>query len=341
MMKQRFKLLLVTTGISISVISGLFHYSNFKRNQKNSFFRALQTNRISDDQILKIPNSFSTIGGFDGKSFYLGNHFEKSALLKFDLLTLDSSKIRIKASDEVQVYEGATMLVNSNRFFLTDGFGAKIMTGSIQNFALEKQIQTIPYNSIVPLSENSFVLRFINQKRNYALGILEDDTVLTKEVLQAQIDGMFCTDGILLKAPNGKIVYVYYYRNQFITTDNKLNVIYRGKTIDTNTIAKIKVSKINSSGDVTLSAPPIYVNRDACADNEHIYIRSALRADNELLKVFDQVTPIDVYRLEDGKYEFSFYLPDFANKKPISFKIYNKVLVVLYDGYLNTFKVKF
>ena len=53
------------------------------------------------------------------------------------------------------------------------------------------------------------------------------------------------------------------------------------------------------------------------------------------------VSMIDVYAVADGKYQFSFYLPDFRGFKVRDFKVYGQSLYALYDHYLYKYQLNF
>ncbi len=78
-----------------------------------------------------------------------------------------------------------------------------------------------------------------------------------------------------------RVIYLYYYRNQFITFDTNLKLISTGRTIDTNSVAKISIAEIASTKTTTLAAPPLLVNKNCCADNGKLYIQSGLISNNE------------------------------------------------------------
>jgi len=60
-------------------------------------------------------------------------------------------------------------------------------------------------------------------------------------LLQKQIDGFFDTDGMMhYDSKLQKLVYIYYYRNQFLVADKNGNLKYRGNTIDTTSKAQLK-----------------------------------------------------------------------------------------------------
>ena len=103
------------------------------------------------------------------------------------------------------------------------------------------------------------------RKRENTLGIIEfgnpAKVQLAPNLLQKQIDGVFDTDGSLhYSAALQKLVYVYYYRNQFIVANPQLKLSYRGHTIDTNSVAKLKIAYLAEQGIKQFSAPPFTVN---------------------------------------------------------------------------------
>ena len=196
----------------------------------------------------------------------------------------------------------------------------------------------------LPISNTSFALRTFDPKlRQYVLA--KDRTgfphiAFAPGVLQKQTEGIFSTDGMLRYAPDlSSLIYVYHYRNQFICTDTNLNILYRGKTIDTITQAQIKVSEIESENKFTLSAPPLFVNKLSCTWKNWLFVNSALEAKNEMKNNFDVSSVIDVYDLRNGSYKFSFYIPDYGKKKIRAFAVNNNALIALYDNYIMTYNL--
>src|SRR5690606_29221831 len=99
--------------------------------------------------------------------------------------------------------------------------------------------------------------------------------------------------GVLHYDPGAaRLVYVYYYRNQFLCLDTNLNVQYKGRTIDTVSHAHIKVASLASEGKQTLTSPGGVVNRLSCMDGKWVYVNSKLMANNERKSEFDKVSAI-------------------------------------------------
>jgi hypothetical protein len=112
---------------------------------------------------------------------------------------------------------------------------------------------------------------------------------------------------------SNRLVYMYYYRNQFICLDTNLRVIYRSKTLDTNSRSKIEVRMVHEQK--ILASPPVLVNKFICISGKSILICSALCSDNEDQEIFKNNSVTDVYDSRDGRYRFSFYLPKIHNNK--------------------------
>jgi hypothetical protein len=231
--------------------------------------------------------------------------------------------------------------------YLFDGLKPAVLYGSLNNINLTTINKTPFFNGSLPINRSSYILRVVSKKHENLL-VKENINGLSihikaaPQLLQKQIDGIFSTDGILTNVPNSsKIFYIYYYRNQFICADTNLNLLYRGKTIDTVSQAKIKVGKIISENQYTLSSPPKYVNEHACANKHWLFIHSVLKADNESNEVIEKASIIDVYSVNDGQYQFSFYLRDFKGNKMRDFKVFGNTLVALFGHYLYTYQLHF
>ncbi|MDP4128910.1 MAG: hypothetical protein Q8918_01050 [Bacteroidota bacterium] len=163
---------------------------------------------------------------------------------------------------------------------------------------------------------------------------------MSRNLLQKQIDGIFDTDGMLhFDQSLNQLVYVYFYRNQYIVMDTNLRVQCRGKTLDSNSKAKISVTYIPSDDETTMSMPPFSVNKLSAVDEDYLFIQSALMAVNEDKNAFRNNSAMDVYNLKKQLYEFSFYLPSTANNKMQSFKVSHQKLIALHGPYLEVYQI--
>ena len=159
-------------------------------------------------------------------------------------------------------------------------------------------------------------------------------------ILTKQIDGLFCTDGVLnYDHGTQKLVYTYYYRNEYILLDKDLNIIKTGHTIDTTNAAHIKVAKINSDKSVTLAAPPEFVNLRSSLSGNWLFIHSPVKAINEQENEFANNSVIDVYTVSNDKYRFSIHIPDLNHKKISALQVRETNLYVIQDKFLTIFRL--
>jgi hypothetical protein len=195
-----------------------------------------------------------------------------------------------------------------------------------------------------PISASTVVIRtFASESREY---LLARETSYPPHVtripglLEKQVDGLFCTDGMLrYDHESNRLVYLYYYRNEFVCMDTALNLIYRANTIDTTSRAKIEVVEIESEKSMTLASPPLIVNKKSCVSGGLLFVNSNLMANNESEEEFNDASVIDVYSLADGKYRISFYLPNYENQKIKYFMVHRDRLIAVYAHYLLSYRM--
>lgn len=166
---------------------------------------------------------------------------------------------------------------------------------------------------------------------------------LATHTLDKQLDGVFCTDGILrYDAGSKRLLYVYYYRNKFVLLDEKLNTQLVGKTIDTTDHVNFSVGSITEDNRVTssFSTPPRLVNRNAFFNGQWIFVHSALISDNENISDFRKTSVIDIYQVSNGKYLYSVKVPDLKGSKIRDFIVSGNRLLLLYDSALHSYKIR-
>lgn len=142
--------------------------------------------------------------------------------------------------------------------------------------------------------------------------------ILTKEnnLSKGSADAGFVYSGLLKYDPVGnRMVYVHFFDNNFDVFTPELELLYSGHTIDTTYTNPTKIA-INGKS-VSYASPPIRINSYAAVYDGYLYVSSKLLADNEDRKEFYINTVIDQYKLDDGSYVGSFYLP-LVDDQPIT-----------------------
>ncbi|MFB2118724.1 hypothetical protein [Parapedobacter sp. 2B3] len=158
-------------------------------------------------------------------------------------------------------------------------------------------------------------------------------------------DGGFYQDGMLhYDVFNDLIVYIFRFRNKVLAFDSALNISFSFSTIDTFSTTQLKILKERNKSDnklwnYTLAKPPRSVNNKSCVADGYAFVCSYVKADNENLSAFDKNSVVDVYRIIDGEYAGSFYIPHHEGKPLSDFIVTDNKLLVVYDNNLSLFQV--
>lgn len=311
---------------------------------KNNFIRLLPPSKVTPGNILDFKTTGWNFAGYRSDSVYLGNLYRPERLVRVDANMVDTMAVKLHIPDGTKLTRGYFNFVNDGAVYTLDGNQPLLLAGNNLDRILKPASKPPYFTQAIHTGGNSFVLRVVQAGQNKLVTYKTDSVGFRMPVnlLEKQVDGVFCTDGNLVKVPNSnKVIYVYYYRNQFICADDHLNLLYKGKTIDTVSHAHIKVDYIKSLNETTISSPPLYVNKQSSANEKYLFVHSALIADNEVAESLEKVSVIDVYAVKDGKYQFSFYLPDFRGNKIRDFRVYGQSLYALYDHYLYKYQLNF
>ena len=339
-------LIFIATG-SIAVILVLFMGNSDKANYRhNSFIRNIISNSISLSNVLDVHYNSYYIAGTTTNNLYFGNVTAPWLVLITNTTLADSQHVKLttEGADDFE-FQSIQVIVDSLDFYFIDGSIPVIFKGSLEDWYGYRQTYGSEYfMESKPINGGAFVMRTISSKTQESILGKQMNfypyVKLAPELLEKQIDGKFCTDGMLhFSKQLNMLIYVYYYRNQFICADTSLNLLYRANTIDTVSRAKITVSEIQSNKSITLSSPPLLVNKKSCISGNRLFIHSNLLAKNEDKSTFESASVIDVYNLQNGEYQFSFYLPLYKGKKAREFQVADGMLIALYDNWILSYKL--
>ena len=316
----------------------------------NGFERIIYNTVLNPEQKhhvdLKYPGYY--MAGFDISGLFLGNTAAPAHILRatppFNDTTHINLDITVGPNDHYNP-KSLKLFADKSTLYLVDGNRGVILEGPKVSFSPFEihQIDSVPFSKFVPLQEDH---GYIIKSYDPVLG----QDILKKRamkppldsmpifVLDKQFDGVFCTDGMLMVTPDKKqIFHIYYYRNQIICLNQNLKTLYRTKTIDTISQAQVHITNLKEGTQRTFDRPPLRVNRKVALNDSLLLIHSALRADNENITLFNTQSVIDVYKVDNGDYHFSFYVPSYLNKKMNDFQLIGSFLFVLYDTHLVTY----
>lgn len=308
----------LVTGVII--IAALFILSEDIIQHRNNFVRRLpeQVNKTYDTD-LKV-NSYYFAGAANGK-IYLGNVTMPLLLTEIDTALQIKKEITVRIDRMELPFKSVQINVQSDYFFVSDGTVPAIFRGKTGNWKAKFiPLKVKQFANLVFMDSVSMAYRTRKENNESVLGFTNFSTnqknFVNPLLLQKQIDGIFDTDGLLMFDKTAKkAIYLYYYRNQFIVADPQLNLISRGKTIDTISKAQIKVAFNSDRNEWKMSAPPLTVNKNGYLYKGLLFVNSALIGKFEDAKMWTQTSMIDVYDATNNTYIQSFYVYKIDGKK--------------------------
>lgn len=197
------------------------------------------------------------------------------------------------------------------------------------------------FTRVVAISCNSYVFRGRDTavktkdqtffKGSPTAGITGRENNVSKRVgdYGLSTDGMFDYD-----KTTHLLVYVPFYGNSFLCMDTNLVKQYEVTTVND------KSTFINSTGFaeahdqkmVTNVGPKRLLNTFSNVYHGTLYIKSDARSQVQDAATFASNSTIDMYDVASGHYKGSFYIPDYKEEKPFSFKIADRSIVALYKS---------
>ena len=345
---------LITLGcctlLSITSIVALYELSDVPNKKKNGFRREYRNNPFLSPMYSKALNLGGYyISGLSNSYIYLSNYSDPLILMRYDYELNFISSHNIGKSDSAR-QEAVTVKVDSPYIYVINRETSEIHLYSLfgkshPKLGFHNSLHP-KFTAASPLSPTTFIVRAIDTQLNqYVLAKIATENQEVKfsyDALQKQIDGFLDIDGQLLyEADSNCVIYVYYYRNQFICLDSNLNVVYKANSIDTNRFSKLGVKKINSSKFTAISSPQIFINAASYIANGKLFIKSDMMADNEDRRLFGKGFVIDEYDLKDGRYIHSFYLSRMGKRKFDDFQILGNRLIAIQEDYLVEYDLTF
>ncbi|WP_291127598.1 MauE/DoxX family redox-associated membrane protein [Flavobacterium sp. UBA7682] len=301
--------------LSIVVVVVLFLLSENVIHHRNNFTRRFPKHPTTAKKSIELPYSSYYIAGYDAKHIYLGNRTAPLLVTIYDLNLNKKKEVRIDLPRMDFPYKAPRLTIKPPYFYFTDGTVPCVFVGDTLTWKAELRSHTHDYfSAFLPINKETAVVRAVSSKtKQNVLGLLsfggEKPLSLHQNLLKKQVDGLFDTSGQLVyNAQTHQIVYTYFYRNQFLIMNPKLELLLTGKTIDTISKAQVKVAKIKSKNQNVLAEQPLLVNRLVATYGNYLFVNSALIGKHEPKIMWDKASIIDVYHLKNNTYAFSFYL---------------------------------
>ncbi|OXA73736.1 hypothetical protein B0A67_03430 [Flavobacterium aquidurense] len=298
---------------SIAIVVILFLSSEDIMHNENPFIRRYPQHPVVFSNATDLKLNSYYFAGYRNNRIYLGNYTNPLHVISMDTNLGNQQVIKISFDPKNIPFKMATVVIRDSNFYLMDGSVPTIFRGSTSDWKITKELKGIPYFTLaVPLDSTTISFRSNNAKKlANVLGVFTSNPTAkityNRDLLQQQIDGIFDTDGTLLYSEEQrKIVYLYYYRNEFIVADKSGTLNYRGHTIDTIKHANIKVSYLRNGTQAEMSSPPFVVNAHAAICQKLLFVHSKVKGKYENDKLWQKSFIIDVYDLNKNAYILSF-----------------------------------
>ena len=338
--------LVIITFFSIGTVASLYKLSEDIIHHNNNFTRRFEQHPIRQSADINLEVNSYYFAGADEDKIYLANASSPS------LMTVIDTSLNIKKEYKMQLdnsnfpFRSIQIKVKPPYFYVLDGTVPCIFKGNIVDWKAKLIVQGGAYFDLpVVIDSTDIVFRTVNPTtKTNILGNMsfknKQPTKYATNLLQKQIDGIFDTDGTLnYSEQQKKIVYTYYYRNQFVIADKNLKLLNRGNTIDTTKHANLKVAILKKHQETKLNAPPVTVNKNAAINNNLLFVNSDLPGRYESESMWKQAAVIDIYNINDNSYLFSSYIHNIDGKKMKSFIVTNTHLFALIDNHLVAYRL--
>ena len=321
-----YKLLAIVIVCALTMFV-LFITSENIVHHRNNFIRRIPPFAAKKVYQTTLPYNSYYLAGISSDKLYLGNRTAPSIVTEIDTTLQSLLTHRIKLMNGTTELELPIIKISPPYFYVIDNSLATVFRGKLVDwkaYEIVKQVQM--FTGIVDVDSTRIIFRAATTKFGNLLGTFNLGPNITvdyhKDLLQKQIDGYFDTDGTMhYNKISKKFIYLYYYRNQFIVTDENLNLKYRGRTIDTTSQAKIKVEYIEKSKRKKFAAPPQMVNRRSALHNNLLFVNSTLQGKYDPEVMVNKASIIDVYNISNKSYVLSFYIYNIESKSLDNFLV--------------------
>jgi len=323
--KKRILSQLALISISSTVIIILLYLTSENEiHLENPFIRRFIKGSAIKIAETDLNSNSQYFAGTDGNSIYLGDNLAPLHITAYDTTLQTRQHYKIHLEREDFPFSSVQVRIIPPYFYLLDGTVPVIYKGNMANWKgkLLMHDNNHYFSKAEIIDPDRIVFRAQELKsRNNILGTFTfSDTLKVKyapSLLQKQIDGFFDTDGMMqYDSQLQKIIYVYYYRNQFIVADKNLQLVYRGNTIDTTAHANIKVVHIKETGQRKMASLSTTVNQLAAVSGNLLFVNSRLIGRYESKKMWKEASIIDIYDIYKKTYLSSIYIY-YADKRKV------------------------
>lgn len=328
--------------MNTTVVAGLFLLSKSQHTLSGGFNRVYPAHVVEIEKTHKGNFKHAYFAGINDSAVYLGDKLNPLHVFQLDNELNDTANIHLTISpgNNVDQFISPKLSISGNFFYLADGTSAKLYQGHVGDWQAQRILpKSVYFMDVLAVGPASFVTCSIAATNRESIfckqaGYLSTPLMFSN-LLTRQEEGLFSTEGILEFDEKAKrIAFLYSYRNEWLTLDTNLKLLNKARTIDTNSLAKIKVHTDVKTGVSKLASPPLIVNRSCSASNNYLFVQSNAKAENDISNLLAHHTAIDVYDLVTASYRFSFLIPNYDEEKLRAFTVHDQYLFAMFDHHI-------
>ena len=300
--------------LSAGIVAILFLSSEHIIKKENNFIRRFGQHPIRDEKVYDLGVNSYYFAGMSGGKIYLGNVTTPLMLTSIDTALTTKKTVKIRIDPSGHPFQMIQLKVLQPYFYVYDGNVSVIYRGLlVDSLAHTISFEDCYFSQLEVIDSVNFVFRAQSSKtKAQVLGKLSLNqnlkVALHEMLLEKQVDGMFDTDGQLLRDDvTGTFTYIYAYRNEFLVMDRDLNLLKKLHTIDTISRAQVQV-RLLSDGSHRMDAPPLLVNKKSAVYGQVLFNQSNLIGKFESREMWQQAAIVDMYRTGKQEYLGSFYV---------------------------------
>lgn len=346
---MRKRTLFFITGILVLVViilTSLFQYANLPNRKKNGFTRNWlpgMVELVREKQIQAPLEKFA--GGTASHYFFSVPNPQGVIVLDSSLMKQDTMVYGLPLNKDI--FDANSLWIDSPAVYFFANNVPALYRGRVNDLQMDSiSLGMMPFTRAVWISPDHIVLRTITpdlkgqvfQKIDSRTG----EVKMEAAIIPSQRSGGFDSDGTLVFDKfSSQLFYVQTYSNRIYCLDTNLTVRYTARTIDTthSNLAEIERIKYKDGEKITPASSRVIVNQTSCTGNGYLFVVSGLKADNESKADFISNNVVDRYRIGDGQYAGSFYLPHVNDEKIQSIWVREHLLGVLYKTHLSLYRL--
>lgn len=330
-MKRTLILISCTMMLALGCLAVLVAVSGMPNDRKNGFDRQWLKTTVRQQRSYQLPIAAERLFGV-GNSLYLSEPSHRQVYsLDDDLRIRDTVNLNINK----QLKPPVNFFADTGHIYVHEYNSGRVFSKGIHAAVFDSvKLSDGPFVKSLQLSDSLVIIRGFTGGSPRPV-FMRINTLnggqRQSDILSEKADAGFSSDGILCSnTSKDRLFYIPYFGNGIYCMDRDVQLLYKQPTIDTVFNSDIQVTN-RGAGDMQklyASKPRVKVNKRAFANDQLIFIESELQADNEEDKAFRRHPVLDTYRLEDGSYAGSFYLP-VDKQKVLSYYVNDATLYVL------------